>query len=86
MEQGISITRGSLVPRPPYPAFVACSTKSGEKQVTKAGRGGLGTRLTKCGSLVLTTVTRITIQQFTNWLLPLLNRGGQHQKLTKHMY
>jgi len=51
MEQGISITRGSLVPRPPRPAFVACSTKSGEKQVTKVGRGGLGTRLTRGGSL-----------------------------------
>ena len=41
----------SLVPRPPRPALVACSTKSVllvllfELQVTKAGREGLGTRL-----------------------------------------
>jgi len=54
MEQGISITRGSLVPRPPHPAFVACSTKSKEKQATKAGHGGLGMRLTRDGPLVLT--------------------------------
>jgi len=35
----------SLVPRPPRPAFVACSMKSAfVLQGTKAGRGGLGTR------------------------------------------
>ena len=34
----------SLVPRPPCPAFVACIFVL---QATKAGRGGLGTRL-KC--------------------------------------
>ena len=38
----------SLVPRPPCPAFVACSMKSWG---TKAGRGGLGMRLI-CNAVV----------------------------------